>query len=116
MTLLLQEDPDPAPRFVSFCKLVARLTQSILVKTMRFGKIGKRDIEVHSLSKALKNQDFLDGSSRLWMGLGVKEEEDDKDDGGNNETPAAAGEITKEAVKNEAGGDAGKISSQSQVN
>ena len=42
-------------------------------------------------------KDFLDGSSRLWMGLGVKEVKDDE-----NETPAAAGEITKVAVKNEA--------------
>ena len=42
-------------------------------------------------------QDFLDGSSRLWMGLGVKEEKDE-----DNETPAAAGEITKMAVKKEA--------------
>ena len=54
MTLLLQGDPDPAPRFVSFCKLVARLAQSILVKTMRFEKT--RDIEVHALPEALKNQ------------------------------------------------------------
>ena len=36
----------------------------------------------------------------MWMGLGVKEERDDDD--GNDETPAAAGEITKVAVKNEA--------------
>ena len=34
----------------------------------------------------------MDGSSRLWMGLGVKDE---------NETPAAAGEVAKEAVKND---------------
>ena len=35
----------------------------------------------------------MDGGSRLWMGLGVKDE---------NETPAAAGEVTKEkAVKND---------------
>ena len=34
------------------------------------------------------------------MGLGVKEVKDE--DNGNSETPAAAGEITKVAVKNEA--------------
>ena len=36
----------------------------------------------------------MDGGSRLWMGLGVKDEED-------GETPAAAGEVAKEAVKND---------------
>ena len=44
-------------------------------------------------------QDFLDGSSRLWMGLGVKDEGDGAMS--NNETPAAAGEVAKEAVKND---------------
>ena len=46
----------------------------------------------HNLKFGLNSQDFLDGSSRLWMGLGVKDED---------ETPAAAGEVTKEAVKND---------------
>ena len=49
-----QESAEDAPKFVAFCKLVARLTQSILVKTMRFEKT--RDVEVHTLSEALKNQ------------------------------------------------------------
>ena len=52
----------------------------------------------HNLKFGLNSQDFLDGSSRLWMGLGVK---DGEDGATSNETPGAAGEVTKEAVKND---------------
>ena len=61
--IILQGIAEEAPRFVSFCKLVACLTQSILVKTMRFEKT--RDIEVHALPEELKNQ--VRSSSRNFI-------------------------------------------------